>query len=107
MGIRQELLDYRVAIKRRYNISDELKQKMVDAIAHVFDDPESSARDKMAAAKVVIAAEQQNQADERILNHNATILQFAERIGIRGEVESIASESASSNAGVYVDSVEG
>jgi hypothetical protein len=99
MGIRQELTEYRVAIKRRYNISDELKEKMLAAISGVFDDPRASARDLAAAAKVVIAAEQQNQTDERILNHNAAILEFAERLGIRDEVEVIAAESTGGNVG--------
>jgi hypothetical protein len=95
MGIRQELTEYRVAIKRRYNITDELKDKMLAAIAKVFDDPDSSARDRAAAAKVVIAAEQQNQTDERILNHNAAVFEFAERLGIRDEIEVIAAQSTS------------
>ena len=93
MGIRQELTEYRVAIKRRYNITDELKEKMLAAISKVFDNPDATPRDLAAAAKVVIAAEQQNQTDERILNHNAAVLEFAERLGIRDEVEVIASQS--------------
>lgn len=99
MGIRQDLTEYRVAIKRRYNISDELKTKMMESIAKVFDDPTSSARDRSAAAKVVIAAEAQNQIDEKAMNHNAAILEFAERLGIREEVESTATQSAGGNVG--------
>lgn len=88
-----------MAIKRRYNITDEMKEKMLTAISGVFDNPKSSARDLAAAAKVVIAAEQQNQTDERILNHNAAVLEFAERLGIRDEVEGIASQSTGGNVG--------
>lgn len=105
MGIRQELTEYRVAIKRRYEISDELKDKMLAAIEGVFDDEMSTHREKAAAAKVVIAAEQQNQTDERINNHNAAILEFAERLGIRDEVEKLATESAGSSACVDDESV--
>lgn len=93
-------MDYRVAIKRRYNITDQLKQKMIDAVAKVFDDPESSGREIAAAAKVVIAAEAQNQADERIFEGNARVLEFAERLGIRDEVEQAAEESAGRLLGV-------
>jgi len=93
-------MEYRVAIKRRYNITDELKQKMVDAIAKVFDNPESTQREINAASKVVIAAEAQNQADERVFEGNARILEFAERLGIRGEVEQAAEKSAGRIPGV-------
>lgn len=99
MGVRQELTDYRVAIKRRYEISDEMKQAMLDFVSKVFNDPLASNREKVAAAKVLIAAEQQNQADEKLLSDNARILEFAERMGIREEVEEAAQGTAGSITG--------
>lgn len=105
MGIRQDLTDYRVAIKRRYEITDAIKQKMVDAIERIFDDPLSNKREIVAAAKVVIAAEQQNQTDERTLSDNARILEFAERIGIREEVEAAAQGAAGGVAG-FIDAAK-
>lgn len=105
MGVRQELTDYRVAIKRRYEITDNLKQKMVDAIEKIFDDPLSNKREIVAAAKVVIAAEQQNQTDERLLSDNARILEFAERIGIREEVEEAAKARSGGVAG-FIDAAK-
>ena len=102
MGIRQDLTDYRVAIKRRYEISDDMKQRMLEFVSGVFDDPLASNREKVAAAKVLIAAEQQNQSDEKMLSDNARILEFAERIGIREEVEEAAKGSAGSLAG-FID----
>lgn len=95
MGVRQDLTDYRVAIKRRYEISDEMKKKILEAVVGIVNSAESSNRDKVAAAKVIIAAEQQNQSDEKLLNDNARILEFAERIGIREEVEAASKTTAS------------
>ena len=94
MGVRQDLTDYRVAIKRRYNIPESLKQKMVGAIEKILDDPLSNKREIVSASKVILAAEQQNQADERLLNDNERILEFAERMGLREEVERATERSA-------------
>jgi hypothetical protein len=105
VGVRQDLTDYRVAIKRRYEITDAIKQKMVDAVEKIFDDPLSNKREIVAAAKVVIAAEQQNQTDERLLSDNARILEFAERIGIRAEVEEAAKAQPGGVAG-FIDAAK-
>lgn len=105
MGVRQDLTEYRVAIKRRYEISDEMKKKMLEFVSGVFSDPLASNREKVAAAKVLIAAEQQNQADEKLLSDNARILEFAERMGIRKEVEEAAQGTAGSVAG-FIDQQE-
>ena len=100
MGIRQDLIDYRVAFKRRYPISDELKQKVLDRVEAILDDPLSTKRELVAAAKVVLAAEQQNQADEKTITDNERILAFAERIGIRSEVEAATQVGSSGFLGV-------
>lgn len=96
------MTDFRVAIRRRYEISDEMKNKMLDTVMQVMESPESSPRERVAAAKVLIAAEQQNQTDERHLDDNARILELAERLGIRGEVERAHKERADTPAG-FID----
>lgn len=105
MGIRQELVTYRVAFTRRYPISDELKRKMINAVESVLDDPKSTKRELMSAAKVLIAAEQQCQTDETQATQNDRILQLAERIGVRGDVERIASESTGIDIGIDAETV--
>lgn len=72
-----------------------MKKKILEAVVGIVNSAESSNRDKVAAAKVIIAAEQQNQSDEKLLNDNARILEFAERIGIREEVEAASKTTAS------------
>lgn len=87
VGVRQDMIDFRVAIKRRYEITDEMKQTMLNVISGIMSDPLASKREIVSACKVLIAAEQQNQTDERVFNDNARILEFAERLGIGEEVE--------------------
>ena len=94
MGIRQDMTIYRVAIKRRYPITEEMKQRMIDAIDGIVQDPASSKREVVSACKVMLAAEQQNQADERLTSDNARILEFAQRLGIGAEVEAAAQAAA-------------
>lgn len=94
------MTDFRVAIRRRYEISDAMKDRMLETVMKVMESPESSPRERVAAAKVLIAAEQQNQTDERHLDDNARILELAERLGIRGEVEQAHKERADSVVGL-------
>jgi len=99
------MIDYRVAIKRRYEITDEMKQRMVMAVDAIISDPLSSKREVVSACKVMIAAEQQNQVDERHANDNSRILEFAERLGIRAEVE-IATQVEAGRIPSFDDSEE-
>ena len=100
MGIRQDMIDYRVAIKRRYPITDEMKSRMLESVMAIISDPVASPREKTGAAKVLIAAEQQNQADEKAFYDNERILEIAERIGIRADVEGFAEGQADSVIGL-------
>jgi hypothetical protein len=84
------MIDYRVAIKRRYEITEEMKQRMIEAVDSIISDPLSSKREVVSACKVMLAAEQQNQADEKHIDDNSRILEFAERLGIGAEVEAAA-----------------
>jgi hypothetical protein len=99
------MIDYRVAIKRRYEITDEMKQRMIEAVDGIISDPLSSKREVVSACKVMLAAEQQNQVDEKQLSDNSRILEFAERLGIGAEVEAAAKITASRIIGV--DDAEG
>ncbi len=52
------------AIKQRWPIPEHYKQAVIDRQVKIAIDPEATAREATAAARVLVAAEQQNQADD-------------------------------------------
>jgi hypothetical protein len=52
------------AVTQRWPISDKVRKAIVGRLVQVVADPESSPREVTAAAKALISAESQNQADE-------------------------------------------
>ena len=55
------------AVIQRWPISSEYRATIVRRLMRVFADPASSPREVTAAAKALLAAEQQNQSDEHKL----------------------------------------
>ena len=52
------------AIKQRWPIPEQYKKAVIDRQVKIAIDPDASHREATAAARVLIAAEQQNQVDE-------------------------------------------
>lgn len=63
MGYRSEARLIEMAIRKRWEISDEIKRDTIDTAAAILQTGEKD-RDRLAAARILIAAEKQNQDDE-------------------------------------------
>ena len=83
------------ALKERWPIPDAMRGVIVKTLAKILIDPEASAREKTAAARALMHADQQNiemekmhQADEH--EQRARLVEIAKHIGF-SEVASLAS----------------
>ena len=62
---RVEAMIGRKALKQRWPIPEKYKQAVIDRQVKIAISPESSNREATSAARVLVAAEAQNQADDR------------------------------------------
>jgi hypothetical protein len=51
-------------MNQRWGISDEVKRDTIATVVSILRSPESGERERLAAARILIAAEKQNQDDE-------------------------------------------
>ena len=58
---------YAKAIRQRWPINDDMKLKILQTLSAVLDDPSSSPRERVSAAKALADIERQNQTDEHKL----------------------------------------
>lgn len=94
------------AIHGGWPVPDQLKSQVIQELTEVFDDPEAGPREKIAASRAIMAADQLNierekmsqaddhhgdQLDQQRLNRLAAV---ASKLGL-GEVARIASEGGS------------
>lgn len=56
------------AINGRWPITDDYREAVVKSLVKIIVNPESTNREKTAAARVLVSAESQNQADEIVSN---------------------------------------
>jgi len=61
---RTEAALYRKAIKQRWPLPEKYKQAVIERQVKIAVSPESTPRESTSAAKVIMTAEAQNQADE-------------------------------------------
>lgn len=94
------------ALTQRWPLSPDYKKIIVAQLMKVIADPKSSPREKTSAAKALMAAEQQNQADEHKLvdvslsARNDRLDAIAADLGIdQGLIEAVAREAGSGNSG--------
>jgi hypothetical protein len=94
------------ALTQRWPISEKTKRGVIGALINILADPKASPREKTSAAKALMAAEQQNQADEHKLvdvslsTRNDRLDAIAADLGIdQGLIESIARETSSGDSG--------
>jgi TusA-related sulfurtransferase len=94
------------ALTQRWPISDKVRKAIVGRLVQVVTDPQSSPREVTSAAKALMAAEAQNQADEHKLvdvilsTRNDRLDAIAADLGIdQGLIESIARETGGSDSG--------
>jgi len=67
---RADLALVRRAIQARWNIPEHLRSLVPEAMAEILASPASEARDRIGAAKVVVAMEGQNQTDDLATDKN-------------------------------------
>lgn len=105
MGLKNTRLLAR-AIHGGWPVPDQLKSQVIQELTEVFEDPEAGPREKIAASRAIMAADQLNierekmdqaddhhgdQLDQQRLNRLAAV---ASKLGL-GEVARIASEGGS------------
>jgi hypothetical protein len=86
MGIRSDLKMYETAINNDYPISPEMRQRMMEVSLSIMEDSASSARERLSAVKVILAADKHNN-DRKKHDRTVTLLGIANRLGIGSEVE--------------------
>jgi hypothetical protein len=94
------------ALTQRWPLSPDYKTIIVKQLMKVIADPQSSPREKTSAAKALMAAEQQNQADEhkivdvRITTRHDRLDAIAADLGIEvGLIEAAAREASGGDSG--------
>ena len=83
MGIRDTRMMAK-AMTQRWDMKPEYKAAIISRLVRIVADPESSPREVTAASKALIAAEAQNQTDDRNSETNdnrSRFLAIAERLG--------------------------
>ena len=74
------------ALTQRWEIKPEYRDALIRRLIKIIADPSSSPREVTAASKALIAAEAQNQADDRInqaVDERITLSAIAERLNSR------------------------
>lgn len=64
------------AIKQRWPIPEKYKQAVIDRQVKIAISPDSTPREATSAARVLVAAEAQNQADERLIPEGGQHVHF-------------------------------
>jgi hypothetical protein len=102
------------ALTQRWPIKPEYRQAIVSRLLRVIADKDSSPREVTAAAKALMAAESQNQADEHkvldvsISTRNAELDAIAADLGIEvGFIEAVSRPAEGSTDRVERDGREG
>ena len=73
------------ALRERWPITQETREKIVSELLEILDDPDAKERDKIAASKVLMAGDVINQRDEQqnnVQSNRDRFLEIAERLGI-------------------------
>jgi hypothetical protein len=102
------------ALTQRWPVTPEYRNIIVKQLMKVIADPQSSPREKTSAAKALMAAESQNQADEHkvldvsISTRNAELDAIAADLGIEvGFIEAVSRPSEGSTDRFERDDGEG
>ena len=78
-------------LTQRWPITPEQRQEIVDQLLSVITDPNTKNREKLAAAKALIAADGQNQKDEQAARKRShdpdRYLAIADRLGVADRIE--------------------
>ena len=96
------------ALTQRWPLSPEYKTIIVKQLMKVIADPKSSPREKTSAAKALMAAEQQNQADEHKLvdvsinTRNAELDAISREIGVELSIV-VNAEAASEGSASLIE----
>jgi hypothetical protein len=101
----ERLTDLRMlgkAIKQRWPMLEEYREAILKTMIRITIDPESTNRERVAAAKVLVAAESQNQKDEHLTavqSDRNRFLEVAQQLGIDADFRLISEERATPDNG--------
>jgi hypothetical protein len=98
------------ALQQRWPISEKTRRGVIGALISILADPKASPREKTSAAKALMAAESQNQADEhkvldvRVATRHDELDAIAADLGIEvGVIEDAAGQGGVSDLAVEAD----
>lgn len=93
---RSELQLIAAALRKRWDIPEEYRDAMVRRIVKIIADPASKNRDVIAASRVLVAAEGQNQTDERLeselMNLRERFIEAATAVGLGNPARRLAND---------------
>jgi hypothetical protein len=103
---RKDLRLFAMAVKKRWNISEEQMQAGIQCMCDVMKDCEASPRDKVTAFRALIEAEAQNQSDEHLeaKSEGNRLLALLESARARGSVAGIADGAPGDCSPVAIES---
>jgi hypothetical protein len=95
---RSDMRDIRRAINERWPIGEQFRSSIVRALLRIIADPTSSKREVIAASRTLIAAEKQNQEDDRddaeADREGNRFLEVARQLGLEVAIERIPESGA-------------
>lgn len=106
MGLRADLRLWERAMNQRWPIKDQYRDAMIRRVVQIIADPSSTKREVATASRVLLAAEAQNQTDERAeddtIEQGNRFLEIAAGLGITTSIERIA-EGGSGDSPATID----
>lgn len=96
MGIRADLRLFRTAVLRGYPITPEIRQQMIETVCGILSNPLAGDRERIAAGKLLIAADMANEKMSQNEINTELIFLVAEQNGIKDEVLRLVSEGQGS-----------
>lgn len=70
--LREDIRIVGMAVKRRWPVPDEVKERLPGILRSIAETSDSE-RERIAAARVIVAMEAQNQADDHVADKNARL----------------------------------
>lgn len=90
------------AIRKRWGLSDEQKQNVIEKLSVIMSSSAASERDQIAASRVLVAIESQNLADEHkqvdVIQRGNRFLEIAEQLGLGETAEDSEQRQSASDS---------
>jgi hypothetical protein len=101
MGVRSDLQLWKRAMQERWPIKEQYREAMIRRVMQIIADPDSTKREVATASRVLLAAEAQNQTDQRsddaVDQRRNRFLDVAAGLGIATAVERLSENRSNSD----------